>query len=282
MNSALRIVVKVGSNVVFPNSAMHANALHAIADEVAYLWRQGHHIAVVSSGAVGCGNILFGDSLNAYEGVQRDQTAAMYGQGVLMYHWIQALGKHGIAAGQLLRVHADFESGHSPATDFLRFQFNQQHKTNINGIPIINEEDTMATAEIVAMREHKGDNDMLGALVSIAVEADIYVIVTDVPAVCDRNPKQHADALVIPEIPVVDDSVLSLVDPHPKDRPTGLRTKLLAAKHLQPHGITTHIIGGETDAILENRLIRQVVEGVQIGTKIPGWRNKTGHRSPAR
>ncbi|HEX7838071.1 MAG TPA: glutamate 5-kinase [Kofleriaceae bacterium] len=172
LTQARRVVVKIGSRLIADSPASRPAA---IADQVTELRRRGVEVVIVSSGAIALGVRRLGlprrpDELPAL------QAAAAVGQSRLMQHWEHAFAVHDLAIGQVLLTHDDL----GDRRRFLSARLTLRALLDHGVVPIVNENDTVATEEIKF-----GDNDQLAALVVNLVSADALVILTDVEGVRD-------------------------------------------------------------------------------------------------
>ena len=169
---AKRVVVKIGSRLV---AEAPASRPRAIADQVVALRERGVEIVIVSSGAIALGidRLKLAARPTELPGLQ---AAAAVGQSRLMQHWEQGFAAHGIAIGQVLLTHDDL----GDRRRFLSARMTLRALLDHGVVPIINENDTVATEEIKF-----GDNDQLAALVCNLVSADALIILTDVEGVRD-------------------------------------------------------------------------------------------------
>jgi glutamate 5-kinase len=171
---AKRVVVKIGSRLLAESPASRPAA---IGDQVVELRRRGVEVIIVSSGAIALGLKRLGLTRRPHE-IPGLQAAAAVGQSLLMQHWEHAFAVHDIAIGQVLLTHDDL----GDRRRFLSARLTLRALLDQQVVPIINENDTVATEEIKF-----GDNDQLAALVCNLVSADALVILTDVEGVRDAN-----------------------------------------------------------------------------------------------
>lgn len=178
--SAKRIVVKVGSSSISGHNASKiANLVAALADA----HNAGQEIILVTSGAIATAIPLFGLEARA-DDLATSQALASVGQGRLIARYQQSLERYNIIAGQVLLTAQDLEGSETSANA----KSAMERLIELRVIPIVNENDTVATAEI-----RFGDNDRLAALVSVLVEADALILLSDVDALYDMPPSR-ADA----------------------------------------------------------------------------------------
>ncbi|HEY1558364.1 MAG TPA: glutamate 5-kinase [Kofleriaceae bacterium] len=172
LRNARRVVVKIGSRLLAEAPASRPATL---ADQIVELRRRGVEVVVVSSGAIALGVKRLGLATRPTE-LPALQAAAAVGQSKLMQHWEHAFAAHGLAIGQVLVTHDDL----SDRRRFLSARLTLRALLDHGVVPIVNENDTVATEEI-----RFGDNDQLAALACNLVSADALVILTDVEGVRD-------------------------------------------------------------------------------------------------
>ena len=171
---AKRVVIKIGSRLVAESPASRPAA---IADQVIALRRRGVEVVIVSSGAIALGMRKLKITTRPHE-LPALQAAAAVGQSQLMQHWEHGFAAHETAIGQVLLTHDDL----GDRRRFLSARLTLRALLDQHVVPIINENDTVATDEIKF-----GDNDQLAALVCNLVSADVLVILTDVEGVRDAS-----------------------------------------------------------------------------------------------
>lgn len=171
-----RVVVKVGSNCVVTSGRPDPERIGRLADQLAWQVREGRQVLLVSSGAVASGRTVLG--WPAPRRMEEKQACAAVGQVALMDLYKEAFGRHGLAVGQILLVESDFDD----RAHYLNARKTLEVLLRHGVVPVINENDTVSTSEIVF-----GDNDMLSALIANLVEADGLVILSGVPGLLDRE-----------------------------------------------------------------------------------------------
>lgn len=243
-----RIVVKIGSAVMTGGGAMLDRAYaHDLASQVSGLVAEGRRVIVVSSGAIAAGLPALRLASRPRD-VAGQQAAAAAGQPVLMDLWQEAFGVRNVPVAQVLLGRADFDSRER----FLNIRNCLSRLLELGAVPIINENDTVATEEITL-----GDNDLLSAKIAAAVQAQLLVILTGVGGVLDR------DGNVIPESVGVE-SLLGLVrsDKSAQGR-GGMASKLAAARAAGQSGVATVIAPGRPAGGLS-----RVCRGEDLGTLV--------------
>ncbi len=191
VRSARRIVVKVGSSSV---SGENAGQIGSLVDALAAAHERGVEVVLVSSGAIATGMPFLELDARPTD-LATQQAAAAVGQNVLIYRYQQSLSRHRIVAGQVLLTAGDLEN----PTHRRNAQRAMERLLALRILPIVNENDTVATHEI-----RFGDNDRLAALVSQLVRAELLVLLSDVDALYTRPPHEPG-ARRIPHVALEDD-----------------------------------------------------------------------------
>lgn len=255
-----RIVVKVGSSsLTNAGSGCDAAKMKSIVSAITRLRADGHEVLLVSSGAVASGYKLLGYKERPRTLAAR-QAAAAVGQSILMQGYADLFAESGERIAQILLTRADF-------SDRERYQHALQTITLLLSrgiIPVINENDTVSVAELTF-----GDNDMLGALVSGLVHADLYVMVTDTNGFYEGDPRKQKNARRFPYLEAVTPELLELAGGAGSLGTGGMRSKLLAAQTAATLGIPS-FIGKATKA----ESLVQIVEGMGDGTYVGTMRER--------
>ncbi|MFY8040724.1 MAG: glutamate 5-kinase [Bosea sp. (in: a-proteobacteria)] len=188
-----RIVIKVGSALLVDRARGRARHgwLAALAEDIAELHGRGADVQVVSSGAIALGRTLLGMPAGALK-LEESQAAAAVGQIALARTWAEALGHHGITAGQILVTLADTEERQR----YLNARATIGRLLEMRAVPVINENDTVATSEI-----RYGDNDRLAARVATMTGADLLVLFSDIDGLYTAPPASDPAAEHIPVVP---------------------------------------------------------------------------------
>jgi glutamate 5-kinase len=198
--AARRVVIKVGTRVLTrEDGKLSLVRLYRIVEVAAALRDQGREVLLVSSGAIGAGREALGLATTPTEVAARQACAAI-GQSRLMALYQQGFGPLGLLSAQVLLTEADFDDRNR----YLNLRAALTHLLSVGVVPIINENDTVSTAELALHRTSTrpvfGDNDRLSALVASELDADLLVLLTDVAGIYDKNPRDHADARLIPRV----------------------------------------------------------------------------------
>ena len=220
---AKTIVIKVGSSLLIDEAnKVRSIWLASLAQDIAALKKAGKHILVVTSGAVALGRHPLGYGKRALE-LEEKQAAAACGQITLISAWAAALGEYGLFPAQILLTADDSieRRRYLNARNTL-----QALLENENAVPVINENDTVATAEI-----RFGDNDRLAARVAQMAGADMLVLFSDIDGLYSANPSQVADARFIGEVTEITAEIESMAGGSGSDVGSGgMITKIAAAK----------------------------------------------------
>jgi glutamate 5-kinase len=237
MNPALedfrRIVIKVGSALLVDRGAgrlRHA-WLAALAEDIAEMHARGVDVLVVSSGSIALGRTVLGLPAGALR-LEESQGAASVGQITLARHWAEALGHHGIVAGQILVTPQDTEERRR----YLNARATVLKLLEMRAVPVINENDTVATSEI-----RYGDNDRLAARVATMIDADVLVLFSDIDGLYTAPPKSDPDARHLPVVERITPEIEAMAGgPASELSRGGMRTKVEAAKIAASGG--THLV----------------------------------------
>ena len=195
-----RIVVKLGSGTVTDEFlGLRETTIRGLAAQVTRLWEaRGVQVVVVTSGAIAAGRRKLGMA-DKPRTVALKQAAAAVGQTTLMRAYERAFEKRGRKVGQLLLTHEDFESRER----YVNARNTLETLLSRGIVPIINENDTVATEEI-----RLGDNDHLASLVTQLVGADLLLLLTDSDGLYTKDPHRFPDARLIPVVARIDDDIL--------------------------------------------------------------------------
>ena len=252
-----RWVVKVGSALLTSDgSGLHRQAMEDWASQTAQLAAEGRGMALVSSGAVAEGLIRLGWRTRPRE-IARLQAAAAIGQSGLIRCWEDAFSATGRAAAQVLLSRADIESRQR----YLNARAALHALLSLGAIPVINENDTVATEEI-----RLGDNDTLAGLVVNLLDADLLVILTDQAGLCEEDPRHNAAAPLIEEADIQDPRLRQVAAGGVGELGRGgMVTKLQAAELAARSGADTIIVDGRMPEVLS-----RIAAGEAVGTLLKG------------
>jgi glutamate 5-kinase len=237
--TARRLVVKIGSALLVEGEtgALRRDWLNALADDVAALRARGMQVMIVTSGAVALGRGSLG-LLGKALLLEEKQAAAATGQIRLAHAYQEALARHGLTAAQVLLTLED--------TEERRRHLNGRATLNallaLGAVPIINENDTITTAEI-----RFGDNDRLAARVAQMASADTLVLLSDIDGLYTADPRVNPEAKHLPEVRALTPEILGMAgEALPGFSSGGMVTKLQAARVALSAGARMAIALGKT------------------------------------
>ena len=250
---ARRVVVKVGSAILTGREGLNQQFIGKLAEDLAFLHDSGREVILVSSGAVAAGKrkmkIVDGQEVTMRE----KQALAAIGQSRLMHDYDEAFSHHRKTIAQILLTHSDL----ADRKRYLNVRNTILTLLAFGTIPVINENDTVSTEELKF-----SDNDHLGALVANLIEADMFICLTDVAALYDRNPLTDPEAVAIATVAEVTEDIEAMAGNSKSALGTGgMRSKILAARMVTAGGGSAFIGPGREVGIL-----RRLFAGEQLGT----------------
>ena len=237
------IVIKVGSSLLVDEdqNAINTAWLSGIATDIARLKAAGKDVVVVSSGAIALGRRLLKINHNKFK-LQEKQAAAATGQVLLAHAWMDALGAHQVQTAQILLSPDDTETRRK----HLNARTTMMALLQLNAVPVVNENDTVATAEI-----RFGDNDRLAARVAAMIGADLLVLLSDVDGLYTANPNGDNTATHIGKIVQITPDIMAMAGPaNAAYASGGMVTKLEAARIATSAGCQMIICNGQSPAPL--------------------------------
>ena len=265
ITGAKRVVIKIGSSLVASrNLGLRHDLIERISRDIAELKSQEREVVLVSSGAIVAGIEKLG--LKSYpQSIPLKQAAAAAGQSHLVHAYEKCFQEAGQKVAQVLLTHQDL-------TDRKRFLNARNTLTTLiemGVIPIVNENDTVSVEEI-----RFGDNDTLAGQVAHLVDADLFVILSDVNGLYTEDPRQNPNAELISEVEEITPEIeKGAGTSRSQESRGGMVTKIQAAKHVGQFGVPTLLTNGETP-----QLLNQVFAGEGQGTLIL----PQGRRLPSR
>ena len=249
----MRIVVKIGtSTLAHTTGHLNIRRVEELCKAIRAIKNAGHQVIVVSSGAIGMGVGKLG-LLKRPADIPTKQAAAAVGQCELMYIYDKLFSEYNHTVAQLLITGDDIanEMRHD------NFSNTINRLLELDAIPIINENDTVATEEIVI-----GDNDTLAAIVAQSIHADKLILLSDIDGLYTADPHTNPDAKLIQRANKVDDEILALAGGSNCSLGTGgMITKLQAAKICLSCGCDMVITNGNNPANLYD-----IIDGKPVGT----------------
>jgi glutamate 5-kinase len=254
LTKARRVVLKLGSAVVTAPDGLNLPLLQRLVEEIAHLRGKEREFVLVSSGAIAAGCRKLGLASRP-AGIPQQQAVAAAGQSSLMLTYEEAFAAHGLKVAQILLTHDDLAA----RSRFLNARNTLFTLLQWQVVPVINENDTVATDELKF-----GDNDNLAALICNLVEADLLILLTDIDGLFARDPREDPAAPFIPLIETFDAQLEKAAGPRAGALGRGgMTSKLQAAKKAAAAGIPTLIANGLTYGILA-----QIFAGKEVGTLV--------------
>jgi len=269
-----RIVIKIGTNTIMrrkdspgrlcaPNQSpdrgsdsggIDVEYLHRVAAQIAELARAGKQVIVVTSGAIGMGARELGIAKRVTE-LRMRQACAAIGQIALMDEYRRAFGVFGLTPAQLLVTRDAWDN----RSAYLNLRASVEALLEARAIPVFNENDVVSTAEI---GNAFGDNDQLSAYIASKVDAELLIILSDVDALYDADPRSKAEAKMIPYVRDLTPELLASAGGKGSEFSTGgMATKLKAVEIARDAGCKVVIADGRAD-----RVITRVLAGEELGT----------------
>lgn len=239
---AKRIVVKVGSGVLTRDLGLDLDIIASLARQISAQMDKRREVILVSSGAVASGVKKIGLPKRP-DKMPEKQAAAAIGQAGLIHEYEMAFSKHGKHVAQILLTDEDL----SNRKRYLNARNTMTTLLDWGVLPIINENDTVAVAEIKF-----GDNDSLSARVALLLEADLLINLTDIDGLYDKDPRQFSDAQRIRELVSIGKHIEDLAGGAGSLGTGGMLTKIKAARKMIASGIPMIIASGKDPAILDD------------------------------
>jgi glutamate 5-kinase len=235
-----RIVIKVGSSLLVDAKAGRVNEvwLASLVADIARLHGEKRDVLIVSSGSIALGRSVLKLPKGPLK-LEESQAAAAIGQIALARTWAEALGRHGITAGQILVTFGDTEERRR----YLNARSTMDKMLEWRTVPVINENDTVATNEI-----RYGDNDRLAARVATMISADLLVLLSDIDGLYDAPPGQGKDARLVPLVEAITPEIESMAGVANSELSRGgMQTKIEAGKIATTAGTHMVIASGKVE-----------------------------------
>lgn len=245
-NPPQRVVIKIGSNVLArKEGGLNADRIADIVDSIAAVQSRGIEVILVSSGAVAAGRGILGLTRRPTE-IPELQAVAAIGQGALMEEYSRQFRRHNIIVAQMLLNRDDLDDRRR----YLNARHALQSLLRRGVVPIINENDSVNIDELKF-----GDNDMLSAMIAAKMDADLLLILSNIPGLMTGHPKLDPTARLIPVVQRLSAEHEALVQPDGSELGTGgMKTKLDAARHATMFGVTTAIVDGQQKGMISTAL----------------------------
>lgn len=249
-----RVVVKIGTNVLTAGEEIDLGYITTIAEQIRSIRETGREVCLVSSGAIGLGAQELG-LVGRIQDVVLRQACAAVGQSKLMEIYRDAFREVGITIGQVLVTREAFNDRNS----YVRLRNAVERLLDLGVLPIFNENDSVATAEIGTAF---GDNDQLSALVASKVDAGLLILLSDIDAYYDADPRRHPEARALDAVTEVTDEMIETAGRAGSTKGTGgMRTKLKAVRIAADGGCRVVLAHGRAEHVLP-----RIIAGEAVGT----------------
>jgi glutamate 5-kinase len=262
-----RIVIKIGTSTLSTASGINTDYIKTLAQQVAHLIKSNRQVLIVSSGAIGMGATRLKLS-GPVTDMKMRQACAAIGQPLLMHEYHKAFTDVGLVVSQVLLTAEVLNKRKS----YLNLRNAIESLLRLGVVPIINENDSVATDEIGTAF---GDNDKLSALVASKIDADLLIMLTDIDALYDKDPRRNSDARPLHVVEEITDDIIKAAGKRGSMHSTGgMKTKLKAAQIAATAGCRMVLAGGK-----ESQVIQNIIEGKDIGTLFMPREGKLSNRS---
>ena len=250
----MRVVIKIGtSTLTYSNGCTNIRRIENLCEVISDMMNAGNQVILVSSGAISTGV----GKLNLRQrpsDIATKQACAAVGQCELMYIYDKEFSAYNHTTAQILLTAPDLESEERHA----KFEATMEKLLEFGVLPIINENDTVATEEIVF-----GDNDTLAAKVAVTAKAELLILLSDIDGLYTADPRKDKNAKLISEVKELTEEIEALAGKAGSERGTGgMETKLKAAKIVTDSGCDMIIANGSSPELLYD-----IVDGRSVGTK---------------
>ena len=253
----MRIVIKVGtSTLTHQNGNINIRRVENLCKVISDLKNSGLEVILVSSGAIAMGVGKLGLKEKPQD-IPSKQACAAVGQCELMYFYDKIFQDHNHTVAQILMTGADFDNEER----YANFSNTMDRLLAFGVLPIINENDTIATTEIKV-----GDNDTLSAITAVGAHADLLILLSDINGLYTADPHKNPEATLIPQVEVIDERIMELAGTAGTEFGTGgMVTKLHAAHICMDAGIDMIIANGSNPSVLYD-----IFDGKSAGTRFVG------------
>ncbi len=253
-SSIRRVVVKIGTNCLSRDGAIDVEYIGMMAAQVAALQKDGRQVLLVTSGAIGMGAMELG-LRDRVSGIEMRQACAAIGQPILMHRYREEFSRYGIRIAQVLLTVQVMGNRKS----YVNLRNAVETLLSLGVVPIFNENDSVSTAEIGSAF---GDNDRLSAYIASKIDAPLLLILSDIDALYDRDPKKHPDAHPVHTVEAITDRIRESAGAAGSTFSTGgMKTKIAAAEIAARAGCSIVLAHGrEPDVLL------RILQGEEIGT----------------
>jgi len=251
-----KIVIKIGTNTLSKKGTIEIDTAYVgqIVRQINSLLKTGRQVVIISSGAIGMGADQL-DLTDKVKDTKMRQACAAIGQPLLMAEYRKSFARFGVTIAQVLLTAEVLDNRKT----YLNLRNSIETLLNLGVVPVLNENDSVSTDEIGSAF---GDNDKLSALVASKIDADLLIMLSDIDALYDKDPRKSADAKPIPTVFEITDEILRSAGKKGSKYATGgMKTKLEAAKIASNAGCRIVLANGRV-----KNVIGRIIEGTEIGT----------------
>jgi glutamate 5-kinase len=249
-----RIVIKIGTNVLTKNDGVDAGYVRRIARQINSLLKTSRQVIIISSGAIGMGAGQL-EMRSKVTNTKMRQACAAIGQPLLMAEYRKSFARYGVTVAQVLLTAQVLNNRRT----YLNLRNSIETLLKLAVVPVLNENDSVSTDEIGSTF---GDNDKLSALVASKIDADLLILLSDIDALYDKNPRKFADARAIPAVFEITADIIRNAGGRGSMYGTGgMKTKIEAAKIASNAGFRIVLADGRV-----KNVIGRIIAGEEIGT----------------
>jgi glutamate 5-kinase len=251
-----KVVIKIGTNILTRPGTVEVDAAYItrIAAQVVELRKTGRQVVIITSGAIGMGAGQLALTSRVKD-IKMRQACAAIGQPLLMAAYRKAFARHGVTVAQVLLTAEVLNNRRT----YLNLQNSIKKLLELGTVPVLNENDSVSTDEIGSAF---GDNDTLSALVASKIDADLLLMLTDIDALYDKDPRKSPDAKVVPAVYELTDDIMRGAGGRGSTFGTGgMKAKLQAAKIASNAGCRMILANGRG-----KNVIARIIAGEEIGT----------------
>jgi len=253
-SKAKRIVVKIGTNTLSKDGAVDAAYVGRVARQVSELLEAGREVVIITSGAIGMGaeQLALGEK---GKNIKLRQACAAIGQPLLMTAYKRAFARFDVNVAQVLLTAEVFDNRKT----YLNLRNSVDTLLKLGVVPVLNENDSVSTAEIGSAF---GDNDRLSALVASKIDADLLIMLSDIDALYDKDPRRHKAAKAIRVVYEITAEIIKSGGSSGSRHATGgMKTKLEAARIASDAGCRMVLADGKA-----KNVISRIIAGADVGT----------------
>ena len=249
-----RIVIKIGTSCLSAGNTIDTSYVREISRQIKGILETDRHVLIVTSGAIGMGAGEIGISERITD-IRMRQACAAIGQPLLMQEYRQGFARFGVKVAQVLLTSDILSNRRS----YLNLRNAVETLLSLGVVPVFNENDSVSTNEIGSAF---GDNDTLSAYIASKIDADLLMVLSDIDALYDHDPRKHRDARPIHTIDKITPEIEDMAGaPGSTFAVGGMTTKIKAAKIASKAGCQVIIASGR-----EERIIEKIIAGEEIGT----------------